>query len=122
MEWFIHHLSALTPTGAYAWLAGILLLDGGAGRRHRFVPDGPLVWAAHPLQPVGQPLLHAPPPAPRPRVLPQVRQPGGVPGPYHACVAVLDLLLRGDAAPEAVGVLHLRRAGGRDVGACAGVQ
>jgi membrane protein DedA with SNARE-associated domain len=28
MEWFIHHLSALTPTGAYAWLAGILLLCG----------------------------------------------------------------------------------------------
>jgi membrane protein DedA with SNARE-associated domain len=28
MEWFIHHLSALTPTGAYAWLGGILLLCG----------------------------------------------------------------------------------------------
>jgi len=28
MAWFIHHLSALTPTGAYAWLAGILLLCG----------------------------------------------------------------------------------------------
>src|SRR3569832_1224583 len=28
MEWFIHHLSALTPTGAYARLAGILLLSG----------------------------------------------------------------------------------------------
>lgn len=28
MEWFIHHLSALTPFGAYAWLGGILLLCG----------------------------------------------------------------------------------------------
>jgi membrane protein DedA with SNARE-associated domain len=28
MQWFIHHLSALTPFGAYTWLVGILLLCG----------------------------------------------------------------------------------------------
>jgi len=28
MEWFIEHLSQLTPLGAYGWLAGILLLCG----------------------------------------------------------------------------------------------
>ena len=28
MEWFIDHLSQLTPLGAYGWLAGILLLCG----------------------------------------------------------------------------------------------
>jgi len=28
MEWFIEHLSELTPLGAYGWLAGILLLCG----------------------------------------------------------------------------------------------
>ncbi|MEP6653393.1 MAG: DedA family protein [Myxococcales bacterium] len=28
MQWFIEHLSALTPVGAYMWLAGILLLCG----------------------------------------------------------------------------------------------
>jgi membrane protein DedA with SNARE-associated domain len=28
MQWFIQHLSALTPMGAYMWLAGILLLCG----------------------------------------------------------------------------------------------
>lgn len=28
MQWFIEHLSALTPLGAYMWLAGILLLCG----------------------------------------------------------------------------------------------
>lgn len=28
MQWFISHLSTMTPLGAYAWLAGILLLCG----------------------------------------------------------------------------------------------
>ena len=28
MKWFIAHLSTMTPLGAYAWLAGILLLCG----------------------------------------------------------------------------------------------
>ena len=28
MQWFIEHLSSLTPTGAYLWLVGVLLLCG----------------------------------------------------------------------------------------------
>ena len=28
MQWFITHLSTMSPLGAYAWLAGILLLCG----------------------------------------------------------------------------------------------
>jgi membrane protein DedA with SNARE-associated domain len=28
MQWFIEHLSSMTPTGAYMWLVGVLLLCG----------------------------------------------------------------------------------------------
>ena len=42
MEWFIEHLSTMTPAGAYMWLAGILvaLRSGGADSRGHLADRG----------------------------------------------------------------------------------